>query len=221
MRELPRTSAQLAGASRHEGATIAPSFAFGSFAVRKFALILTASLAGLWTLQALADPPRHAPAHGWRKKHDPEYVGYTGTRWERDYDIREGRCNRDAIGAVLGGIAGAAIGSRIGDGDGRTVAIIAGTALGALIGSRIGRSIDDGDRACIGHALEVGTAGRNVVWQNAATGVNYVVVPGGGSKSGTSTCRNFTLIALADGKKSTQQGLACQSKPGMWQIAKP
>jgi surface antigen len=188
--------------------------------MKKTVLVLIIALASSWTLEAIADPPAHAPAHGWRKKHDPEYVGYTGTRWERDYDIQEGHCNRDAIGAVLGGVAGAAIGSRIGDGDGRTVAIIAGAALGALIGSRIGRSIDDGDRACIGHALEVGTAGRNVVWKNAATGVNYTVVPGSGSKSGTGTCRNFTLIAAGGGKKATQQGLACQSKPGVWQIAK-
>ena len=120
----------------------------------KTVLALVAVLATTWALEAVADPPAHAPAHGWRKKHDPEYVGYTGTRWERDYDVREGHCNRDAIGAVIGGIAGAAIGSRVGDGDGRTVAIVVGAALGALIGSRIGRAMDDGDRACIGHALE-------------------------------------------------------------------
>jgi len=188
--------------------------------VQKTVLVLIATFASLWTLQALADPPPHAPAHGWRRKHDPEYVGYTGTRWERDYDIREGHCNRDAIGAVLGGVAGAAIGSHVGDGDGRTVAIVVGTTLGALIGSRIGRSIDEGDRACIGHALEVGTAGRNVIWENAATGVSYTVVPGSGTRSGTSICRNFTFIASRGGKKSTQQGLACQSKPGVWEIAK-
>src|SRR5262245_12967972 len=115
----------------------------GGLAMRKIVSVLAVVLATSWTVSALADPPDHAPAHGWRKKHDPEYVGYTGTRWERDYDISSGHCNRDAIGAVIGGLAGAAIGSRIGDGDGRTVAIIAGAALGALIGSRIGRSLDD------------------------------------------------------------------------------
>ena len=29
---------------------------------------------------AYADPPPWAPAHGWRKKHDPNYVGYTGKK---------------------------------------------------------------------------------------------------------------------------------------------
>ena len=37
---------------------------------------------------ASATPPAHAPAHGWRAKHDPYYVGYTGNHWERDYGIR-------------------------------------------------------------------------------------------------------------------------------------
>jgi len=43
----------------------------------------------------MADPPAHAPAHGWRKKHDPYYVGYTGRQWADDYGVRSGRCDRD------------------------------------------------------------------------------------------------------------------------------
>jgi surface antigen len=188
--------------------------------VKKATLCLTFCVAAAWSLSALADPPPHAPAHGWRKKHDPEYVGYTGKRWERDYDIMSGKCNRDAIGAAIGGLAGAAIGSRIGDGDGRTVAIVVGTAIGALIGSRIGRSIDDRDRACIGHALEIGKAGQSVTWTNAADGAHYTVIPGSGSKTASGACRNFTLLALADRQKTTQQGVACQSGQGVWQVQK-
>ena len=61
---------------------------------------------------ALADPPPHAPAHGWRKKNDPHYVGYTGRQLAYDYGIRSGRCDRDrshvatAVGAVAGGVIG-------------------------------------------------------------------------------------------------------------------
>ena len=36
-------------------------------------------------MPALSQPPPHAPAHGWRKKNDPYYVGYTGRQWERDF----------------------------------------------------------------------------------------------------------------------------------------
>ena len=54
-----------------------------------------------------ADPPPQAPAHGWRKKHDPNYVGYRGKKWDRDYGVIEGRCNRKAVGAVLVGSSAA------------------------------------------------------------------------------------------------------------------
>ena len=68
---------------------------------------------------ALSDPPDHAKAYGWRKKHDPRHVGYTGREWERDYGVREGSCQRKAIGTVVGAVAGGVIGSQIGDGTGR------------------------------------------------------------------------------------------------------
>lgn len=61
-----------------------------------------------------ADPPPWAPAHGWRKKHDPYYVGYAGHQWPNDYGISSGRCNREAVGTALGGIVGGAIGSTVG-----------------------------------------------------------------------------------------------------------
>ena len=31
------------------------------------------------------DPPPWAPAHGWRKKNDPYYTGYTGKKWDKHY----------------------------------------------------------------------------------------------------------------------------------------
>lgn len=69
---------------------------------------------------AYTDPPPWAPAHGWRKKHDPYYQGYSGTHWEQDYGIINGKCNREAIGTALGGAVGGAIGSSVGkDGQGR------------------------------------------------------------------------------------------------------
>jgi surface antigen len=186
--------------------------------MRTVTILLTLVLAGSWSLQALADPPAHAPAHGWRKKHD-SYVGYTGTKWERDYDIESGHCNREEIGAVLGGVAGGVIGSRVGSPENRTVAIIIGAAAGALIGARIGRELDEGDRGCLGHALEIGNSGRPVAWDNRATGVSYVLVPGEGRKSSAGMCRDFTLTAKSGSEKSRRTGKACQNSTGVWKIA--
>jgi len=171
-----------------------------------------------WAAQALGDPPAHAPAHGWRKKHDPYYVGYTGTKWERDYDVASGSCNREEIGAVLGGVAGGIIGSRVGSPENRTVATIIGAAAGALIGAKLGRELDAGDRGCFGHALEIAHAGQRVVWENMATGTRYSLVPGEGRRSGTGICRNFTLEAAAGGHKSQRAGRACQNAVGVWKI---
>jgi surface antigen len=181
-------------------------------------LPLTAAAALMSASLALAEPPAHAPAHGWRKKNDPGYVGYTGTRWERDYGVTSGRCNREEIGAVLGGAAGAAVGSRSSD-DHRVVATILGAAAGALIGAAIGRELDDADRGCLAHSLEVGEVGRRVTWMNPRTGVTYVLVPEEGKKSNGKACRKFELTATAGKKKEKSRGTACQVDNGRWQIS--
>jgi surface antigen len=186
--------------------------------MRKIALLFLLALAASWAAEAFADPPPQAPAHGWRKKHDRYYVGYTGTRWDRDYDVSSGRCNREEIGAVLGGVVGGVIGSQVGSRDNRTVATIIGAAVGALIGAKIGRDMDDEDRACFGHALEIGSTGRRVVWDNRSSGVHYVLVPGVGARTRDGVCRDFTLYATRENNRWTRKGRACQTDPGVWKI---
>jgi surface antigen len=166
---------------------------------------------------AFADPPSHAPAHGWRKKHDPNYVGYTGKEWPRDYGIIAGRCNRDEIGTVLGAVAGGAIGSQIGDGSGRAVAIVVGTVLGAVIGREIGKDLDERDRACVGHALELVKDGGSVRWTNEITRVTYQLKPLGALEAGTN-CRKFEIKATLDSKSKTSPGKACRKGDGTWTI---
>lgn len=167
---------------------------------------------------AWSDPPEHAKAHGWRKKHDPRYVGYTGRDWERDYGVLEGRCNRKQIGTALGAVVGGAIGSQVGDGSARTVAIIVGAALGSLIGREIGRDLDDADRACIGHALELGEIGRPVRWSNDRSGVDYLLTPAALQAGDPKNCRRFSLAATLAGKARTSTGRACRAGDGTWQL---
>jgi surface antigen len=167
---------------------------------------------------AFADPPRHAPAHGWRKKHDREYVGYTGAHWEQDYDVVSGRCNRQAIGAVVGGVVGGAIANRAAAPENRAVATLIGAALGALVGGKVGHELDEADRGCFGHALEIGEVGRRVIWTNEATHVRYELSPGEGRDRNGASCRAFTLVAVDGRDKSARNGVACQIRPGAWQI---
>jgi surface antigen len=163
-----------------------------------------------------ADPPPWAPAHGWRKKNDPNYVGYTGKKWEKDYGVIEGHCNTQQIGAVLGGAVGGVIGSRVGEKENRPVAIVVGTVLGAVIGAKIGKQIDESDRACMGHALELAGENKTVVWTNQATGVSYRLTPTRNVGDRRQPCREFTTLVKDGRRQDTVQGVACRRGQGEW-----
>jgi surface antigen len=180
--------------------------------------LLTAFVAISLSAVALADPPAHAPAHGWRKKNDPNYVGYTGTKWERDYQVASGSCNREEIGAVVGGVIGGAVGAHNSSDENRTVAVLIGAAVGALLGSRIGKALDDADRGCFGHVLEIGAAGRPVKWSNSKSGVSYTLVPGAGNKVKGKSCRQYALTATRGKTTEKRQGTACQTSVGVWSL---
>lgn len=183
----------------------------------KTARICLLALVASWSASALAQPPAHAPAHGWRKKQQNHYVGHSGRAWEQDYGIVSGRCNREAIGTVVGGVVGGVIASRVAE-ENRTVAILVGAAAGALLGNRIGNRLDEKDRSCFGHALEIGEAGQRVIWTNESTGVHYELLPGADRERDGASCRDFTMVAVDGRERSSQRGLACQSQPGVWQV---
>ena len=184
----------------------------------KIAPLVLFSLCASWTASVLAQPPAHAPAHGWRKKNDPHYVGYTGRQWERDFDVLSGRCNRQEVATVIGGVVGGAIANRVAEPENRLIATLIGAAAGAFIGNRIGRRLDEADRGCFGHVLEVGELGRPVSWTNETTGIRYEMTPGASRDRNGAACREFTLTAASGDGRSSERGVACQSQPGAWQV---
>ena len=166
----------------------------------------------------LAQPPAHAPAHGWRRKNDPHYAGYNGKQWERDFEISSGRCNRQEIATVIGGIAGGVIANRVAD-EHKAVATIVGAIAGAVIGNRIGREIHGADRGCFGHALEIGAAGQPITWTNEANGLRYELSPGADRPPNGTTCREYTLVTgVGRRDRASHTGLACRSAAGVWQV---
>ena len=168
---------------------------------------------------AYADPPPWAPAHGWRAKHKHKKEKYVYYR-EVPYDIGIGRCNRDLIGAVLGGTVGGAIGSQIGDGAGRTVATVGGVLVGAVVGGAIGRRMDDRDRACVAHALDLAPDGRAVSWANPETGARYELRPLGLYQAADGrSCREYVTEAVIEGESRRIRGVACRAPDGAWQPA--
>jgi len=169
---------------------------------------------------AFADPPGHAPAHGYYKKHrghhdDREHIrkaghyeGKSGAVYVRDYGISAGRCNRDEIGAVIGGVTGAVIGGQVASREDRVVGMVVGGVLGAVLGHAIGDSMDDRDRACMGHALELGRPGVPVEWRH--DGRAYHFTPRDEARDG---CRYATMVV--DGRKP-HDVLACPAGRGDW-----
>ena len=186
-------------------------------AMKKTAPVFLLSVAlSLLPLPSIAEPPPHAKAHGWRKKNDPAYVGYTGKKWPRDYGVVDGRCNSAAVGAAVGGVVGGAIGSGVSSAEDRPVAIILGAALGAVVGHAIGKELDQADRACMGHALELAGERKSVVWTNPVTRVTYRLTPNGSFKDDGMPCRRFTTVLDAGSRKDTVKGAACRRGSGEW-----
>jgi surface antigen len=189
---------------------------------------LALCLATLVAAPLRADPPDHAPAHGYRDKERGEgrdrdedranrksrhYRGYTGVEWERDYGVATGRCNTDAALTALGAAGGAVIGNRTASPENRTIATLAGAIIGGIIGNAVGDAIDEGDRACMGHSLEVGTIGRVVTWTNPRTNVVYRLKPVRDLPGG---CRVFDYQAGPRGR--LVQMTACRTATAAWTI---
>ena len=111
------------------------------------------------------------------------------------------------------------IANRVAD-EHRTVATIVGVIAGAVIGNRIGRELDEADRGCFGHALEIAQPGQRITWANETAGLRYEMSPGAGSTRNGTPCREYTLVTVAGRERSSQTGVACQSQPGVWQAAR-
>lgn len=165
-------------------AVIASRALLGGFAIAAMALLLGASPS-----EARARKAPAGPAHGLM------YMGYTGTQWAADFGVTHGRCDRKAVAAALADPSAAQAGAA------RT-AVLAGSDL------------EDADRACVAHALELVRNHRTVRW--SAGGHAMALSTGGDTVANGLPCRPFVLVR--GGKRTL--GTACQAQPGLWEIQK-
>lgn len=130
-------------------------------------------------------------------------------------------CNREVIGAVLGGAAGAVIGSKIGDRDERFITTVGGAVIGAVVGGAIGKSMDDADQACAAQALEYANFKQSVRWHNKARGAWYTMTPVGlvPAEGKGMECRRYSMLTEAGGQKQTTHGTACRRQDGSWRLS--
>ncbi len=192
------------------------------FAAGIFAL----SLSGIVAAPAKADPPSWAPAHGARAKQGD--VGHHnkghnfGSGDYGDLFLPNGnalQCNRDVVGAILGGVAGAAAGSTLGKGDGKLLATIGGAIFGMLAGKAIGSSMDATDSACGGYALDRLPDGQTAIWTNPETQQQYGITPVKTFKNKDDQyCREYNAsIKINDAQQQTY-GTACLQPDGSWRV---
>jgi surface antigen len=127
--------------------------------------------------------------------------------------------NNQDVGTVAGGVTGGLLGSTIGGGDGRILAIAAGTLAGAYLGGSIGKNMDDNDRMKVNAALENNAVGQPAYWQNNKTGNTYQVTPTKNvSRQGNKYCREYRTTADIAGKKQQVYGTACRKPDGSWKV---
>ena len=191
------------------------------------ALGLLAALVAAMAAPVAADPPSWAPAHGWRAKQHNKHKQKYKRRYDDDYYVQStvpygldlGHCNRDVLGAVLGGAAGAAVGSTVDKHDGRSAAIVGGAIIGVLVGGAIGRYMDSVDQNCIGQALEHVPDGETVVWNNPNNGGAYQGTPAETyQRTDGRYCREYVTEVLIGGRRQEAYGTACRQPDGSWKV---
>jgi surface antigen len=127
--------------------------------------------------------------------------------------------SKQTIGTAVGAVFGGAIGSQIGSGTGRTVAIVSGALIGGALGNVIGKQMDDEDRRKMSQALDQNAAGQSTNWKNDSTGATYTVTPTGSFDRDGRQCRTFEQEATVDGEPRKMTGTACKRADGeSWEV---
>lgn len=127
--------------------------------------------------------------------------------------------DKQTIGTAVGAVAGGLIGSQIGGGTGKTVAIIGGVALGGLLGNVIGKQMDDNDRRKMTQVLDDNATGQSTQWRNDSTGSTYTVTPTKTFVRDGRECRTFEQEAIVDGQPRKMTGTACKHADGdNWEV---
>lgn len=125
--------------------------------------------------------------------------------------------SKQTTGAVIGGLGGGIAGSQIGSGKGRDIAMVVGTLLGAAVGGAIGSSMDQTDVLRTQNALNYNRTGQANAWKNPDTQAQYTVTPTRTFKDNFGQdCRDYTTVAIINGRREELHGTACRQPDGTW-----
>lgn len=130
--------------------------------------------------------------------------------------------NKEAVGSVVGAVAGGYAGSKIGGGSGQLIATGLGTLLGAWVGNEVGSSLDRADYVYAREAEQRAYSapiGQTISWNNPESGNYGTVTPiRDGQTTSGSYCREYEQTIYVDGRSQTGVGVACQQPDGTWRV---
>ena len=132
----------------------------------------------------------------------------------------------ETTGTLVGGAAGAVIGSQFGKGGGKTAATAIGMVLGATVGREIGASLDETCRRQAGEAthraLETADVGAGTTWDNpvnaGAPAKGSTVITRQGADQQGRTCREFQQTVTIGGEEVQSYGTACRDDNRDWKL---
>jgi surface antigen len=132
---------------------------------------------------------------------------------------------KQQTGTLIGGAAGALLGSRFGKGSGRLAATGLGAVAGGLIGNQVGSYMDEQDKMKMQqasqNALESSKSGHTSSWRNPDSGNKGTVTPYKAYQNDNGQyCREYTQTITVGGKTHQGYGTACRQPDGSWKIIK-
>lgn len=133
------------------------------------------------------------------------------------------RGTKETIGGLGGAVLGGLLGSKVGGGSGRLVAVGAGAVIGGLLGSNIGKSLDDVDKLNMERTtqatLEHVKTGETSSWSNPDSGNSGTVTPTNTyQQSNGEYCREYQQTIDVGGQQEQAFGTACRQPDGTWKI---
>ncbi len=130
---------------------------------------------------------------------------------------------KEQMGTLVGGAAGALAGSQFGKGHGRLAATAIGTLLGAALGQNVGSSLDDLDRMKAQQAFNTAATapvGQTIHWDNPKSGHSgSVMTTREGKTDAGEYCREFQTAVKVGGSAQTAYGTACRQPDGSWKMS--
>lgn len=132
-------------------------------------------------------------------------------------------CSKSEQGTLAGAAIGGILGSTVGKGNGKLIAIGLGTAVGAMLGGSIGSQLDEMSKRNVhknvSQTLESYPDGQSGTWQDPNRSISSTTLPTRTFQtSGGEYCREFQQEIQIAGQKETAYGTACRQTDGNWKI---